>query len=544
MARRHHARVRRLRAAFWVILLCLAPLVPARAQNCGSIVLPTGIGETSSADITSFNPLFVDTAYNQEAAWLLYPALIWVNRFARIDWLRSLASSVTTTDDTVFTVTLRPWHWSDGAAVSSADVAYTFSLIQRYGTDWPGYGQGGLPGIVQAVRVLGPTQVQFVLRHAVNPTWFIYNALGNIQPLPQHVWGKYTLDQMFQLQSTPSFFSVVDGPLKIQSLAIGLDAVFVPNPAYDGPKMHFSRLVFKFLEGDGAAIEGVEAGDTDAAMLPPTLWASVRDYPGLHVEVLRQSDFANVLLLNFRNPQVAFFGDVRVRQAMEAAIDQETMIALLFHGAGNPAYGPVPADLSAFLPPATQPAGYDPAGARKLLREAGYQPGADGIMQKNGRRLSFVYLEAAGSDAMGEMDEFLQADLRAVGIEMKIRTMDFNQMLALMSAAPTGWQAAGVGMPALPYPSGEGQFFSGAGQNFGGYSDATMDKLIDASVNKPGLDGLFAYENYVSAQLPVIFFAGAKPVVVVNDRLHGMAQFVDPAGQFAPDQLTCSAGAP
>lgn len=527
-----------------VLLLILAsvPLSHARAQECGTIILPTGIGETSSADVTSFNPLFSDSAYNQEAAALLFPALVWVNRFAQIDWSRSLASSITTPDDRVFTITLRNWHWSDGVAVTAGDVAYEFALIKQYGPDWPGYGQGGLPELVQSMNVVSPTQLRVVLKHAVNPTWFIYNGLAVLQPLPQHVWGRFTLDQMFQMQSTPEFFSVVDGPVKVQSLAIGLDAVFVPNPDYDGPKLYFSRLVFKFLQGDGAAIQGVESGDTDAAMLPPTLWNSVQGVPGIHTEVLQQTDFANVILLNFKNPAVGFFEDVRVRQAIEDAIDQKTMIALLFHGAGNVAYGPVPADLQGFLPPGGLGGGYDPARARALLQEAGFTPGADGILQRRGVRLSFTYLEPAGSNALGEMDEFVQSNLRAVGIEMKIHTMDFNQMLALMAGPPGGWQAGGVGMPALPYPSGEGQFATGAGQNFGGYSDAVMDRLIAANVNSPGLDKLFAYEEYVGAQLPVIFFAGAKPVVVVRDRLHGMGDFVDPAGQFAPDQLRCSGG--
>jgi peptide/nickel transport system substrate-binding protein len=98
-------------------------------------------------------------------------------------------------------------------------------------------------------------------------------------------------------------------------------------------------------------------------------------------------------------------------------------------------------------------------------------------------------------------------------------------------------------MPALPYPSGEGQFETGAYQNLGHYSDPAMDRMIDESVKKPGLDGLFAYESYFSQQLPVIFFATSLPIVLERDRLHGIADFVNPAGMYAPDQLYCTAGA-
>jgi peptide/nickel transport system substrate-binding protein len=67
-----------------------------------------------------------------------------------------------------------------------------------------------------------------------------------------------------------------------------------------------------------------------------------------------------------------------------------------------------------------------------------------------------------------------------------------------------------------------------------------MDKLINASVNEPGLQNLFNYETYASAQQPLIFFAGRNPFVIVRDRLHGIKDFVNPAGDFSPDQLYCT----
>jgi peptide/nickel transport system substrate-binding protein len=91
------------------------------------------------------------------------------------------------------------------------------------------------------------------------------------------------------------------------------------------------------------------------------------------------------------------------------------------------------------------------------------------------------------------------------------------------------------------YPSGEGLFQTGAFENSGAYSDKTMDALIKDSVTEPGLQGLYAYEDYASAQQPVIFAGGQKVTVLVRDRMHGLRQFIDPLGQFAPDQLSCTA---
>jgi peptide/nickel transport system substrate-binding protein len=534
----------------WILLAALlaGPVAVADQKgDCGTIVFPTGAGQAGADDLTSFSPLYSDSAYNAEASWLLYPNLLWINRFSQIDWSRSLASSVTTTDNMTFTITMRPWHWSDGAPVVAGDVAYFFALAKQLGTDWPGYGGGGLPDIVKSVDVLSATQLRITTIHPVNPTWFIYNAISALAPLPEHAWKKYTLDQMYQLQSSPGFYDVVDGPLKLERLDMGLDAVFVPNPAWDGPKMHFSRMVFRFLQGDGAQVQGVESGDLDEGQLPPDLYASVRHIAGVHVEVLPQQLYQDTLILNYRNPKVAFFRDYRVREAMEDAIDQQAIVNGLQHGAGDVSLGPVIHSMVRFLTPAMRagvyPVGYDPAKAHELLTEAGFTPGPDGIMQKDGQRLSFTYFEQSGTDYITELDEIIQADLRKAGIEMKIQQMEFNQMMAVMSSRPADWEAGGAGQPDLFYPTGEGEYASTAFQNFGGYSDPVMDRLIDESVNEPGLDGLFAYETYASAQLPVIFTARQRPVILVNNRLHGMNEFIDPIGMYAPDQLYCTAGA-
>jgi peptide/nickel transport system substrate-binding protein len=534
------------RAALLALLLTATPAFAEQKGDCGTIVLPTGIGETSSDDLTSFNPLFVETAYNQEAAWSLYPNLLWINRFSQIDWSRSLASAVTTTDNTTFTITLHPLHWSDGVPLVAADVVYYFSLAKQLGTNWTGYGAGGLPYIIQSIKILNQSQFQITTTHPVNPDWFIYNGIGTLTAFPQHAWQNYTLDQMDQLQSTPSFFNVVIGPLKIQKLVFGQYASFVPNPAWDGPKMHFSQLVFKFLRGDGAEMQGVESGNTDAAMLAPSLFNFARKIPNTYIDVLPADAFVNVINLNYQNPADDFFHDVRVRQAMEDSIDQTTMVNLVFHGEADTAYGAVPDDMTAFLSPAMRagiyPVGYNLAKARALLAAAGYTPGPDGIMQKHGKRLSFSLLEPAGSDAFVAMDEFVQSQFRKAGIEMKIHATDFNQMLALMSGQPLRWDAADSGAPVQNYPSGEGELQTGAFQNFAHYSDPKMDQLIEKNVNNPGLQNLFDYETYVSAQQPLIYYAIQLPTVLVANRLHGMTEFVDPAGQFAPDQLYCTPG--
>jgi len=512
--------------------------------DCGTIVLPTGLGVAPSDDITSLNPLLVTSLYNAQASSLLYLGLIWIGRGSKIDWSRSLASSITTPDNgTTYDVTLRPWHWSDGVPVTTADIAYTWKLIQELGPNYAGFGAGGMPDIVKTFTIISPTQFQVVLKRQVNPTWYTYNGLSAFVPLPEHSWGKYDIDQIFQAQSTPSFYNVVDGPLFLQSLDTGLQAIFVPNPAYEGPKLHFNRMVFRFFHTDGAMLQQVESGDLDMANAPLAFWNVIQNIPGVHVVSMPPSLGFDETAFNFRNDKVAFLRDVRVRQAMADALDQQEIVQLIYHGQGTMIRGPVPPVPPTFLSPEMRagqfPVGYDPAKARALLAQAGFSPGPDGIMQKNGQRLSFTMLFPGGDATTDQDGLFEQADLKKIGIDVKLQNIEFNQMLALIDNPHADWDAAGLGETLGGYPSGEDEFKTGSFENAGGYSDPKMDQLIDESTDKPGLQGLFDYENYASAQQPVLFEQKPEIPLLVSDRIQNADAFIDPAANYYPDVLTC-----
>ncbi len=533
---------RRLLLAFFLLT---SPALADVKGDCGTIVLPTGIGVSSSADITSLNFLFATSIYNQQASNLMFEQLLWINRYGQIDWARSIASAITSPDNgTTYLVTLRPWHWSDGVQVTSADVKYTLDLINELGGNWPGLGSGGMPAIIKSFSIIDDTHFKVVLTHQANETWFIYNGLGVLTPLPEHAWRGYSMDQIWQGQSEPAFFKVVDGPLKVAALDTGLDAIFVPNPAYEGPKMHFSRLIFRFLDRDTDDLQDYLSGDLDMINMGTITFSAEQHLPHTYqVPLLPGMGFYEVEL-NMRNPDVPFFKDVNVRQAMQDSMDQNSMIYLVWRGQGVPVYGPVPPVPVLYSSPeikaGTYPVGDDVAKGRALLMKDGYRPGPDGIMTKNGVRLSFAYILSSGG---GERyAEYFQQAFAKVGIQMNVQVMEFNQMLSIMDNQPDKWDAAYLGEDMSPYPSGEGLLETGAYENAGGYSDPEMDKLINDSVTQQGLQGLYAYEDYAIEQQPVIFAGQSTVTMLVRDNLHGASDFINPLEQFSPDQLYCTPG--
>jgi peptide/nickel transport system substrate-binding protein len=268
---------------------------------------------------------------------------------------------------------------------------------------------------------------------------------------------------------------------------------------------------------------------------------------GVHIVTLPPSYSFNELIPNIASPSATFFADVRVRQAIANAINQQQIINLAMHGQGVPVYTGAPPVPASFLSPAaragTEPDIFAPEKARALLKEAGYTPGPDGILQKNGKQLSFVALIPAGRPENIEIAETIQQNLAAVGIRMRAHEIEFNQMLALELGPPAGWEAIIDASTENAFPSGENGFMTGSFYDQNGYSDKHMDELINASTYQPGLAGLFAYEDYTAVSLPVIFLPVEKFSILVRNGLHGVENFINPLGFWAPDALYCTATA-
>ncbi len=532
-------------AACVLALMAMPPSSRADTTDCHTIVVPPGLGIGPGADITSFNPLFLTSLYNQQAAWLMFEQLIWINRYHEIDWNRSIAKSITTPDGgRTYNITLRPWKWSDGTPVTSADVLYTYKLIKAYGKNYSGYGAGGIPMLIRSMSAPDAQHIRIVLKRAVNSRWFILNGISQLMPLPEHAWARYSTNEIWERQSDPAFFAVDDGPLKLIKLAVGQYAEFIPNPLYGGGAMHFKHFIIKFVNTEGEELQAVEADELDMGNIPFDLYDKAASLPGMRVVSLPPAYGWQELIPNLANRTSLFFADVRVRQAIADAIDQREIIETAMHGLGVETHNPVPSYPAVFLSPSARagqfPVGYDPVKAKALLAAAGFSDGPDGILQRNGHRLAFTLKIPAGQPLRIEIAEVIQQNLRAVGIEMKVQQVEFNQLLAEMVSLPQTWQAILVAENLAAYPSGEDLFKTGGYMNNNGYSNRKMDNLIDDSTDQPGLEGLFAYQDYAAEQQPVIFLPNEEYSVLAQKDLHGIKNFMNPLGMWAPEKLYCT----
>ena len=520
-------------------------LVFASDGTCGTVVVPAGVGLGDPQPVNSLHPILATgTLYERQTFQLLYRPLIWSNEKHEVDLAQSLAASVDVQDGgATFAITLRPYRWSDGAPVTADDVLYSWELIRQLGKAYVYYGSGGVPKLIRDVTVTGPHTLVVHLTQTVNPDWFEQVGLGQFFALPRHVWGATSLAQQQNTQSSASFYGVSDGPFELSEFVLGRYAAFVPNPTYGGHKATIKRLVVDFLQGTDP-LAALEAGQVDMATLPFTVWDAARRLPGFRAVSIGPVAGYFTIIPNLRATHAKFLADVRVRQAISMAIDQKRIMQTVFHDSSLPDRGFVPTALTDYLSPqikdGTSVLADDPSRARALLDAAGWKTGADGVRARDGTRIEFDVLVTADVAERIEMLQLVAADLAAVGIVVHIKEVQFNQMFARMLGPAGGWDAVLIGWSMPGYPDGSQFFATGSTSNYEHYSNPEMDRLLEAAIDKPGLDGLFAVENLVMQEQPMIFLPDGFHQVLVRPGIEGVADFVKPNGTWLPEYLTLS----
>ena len=521
-------------------MLCAAA---ARAQSCGTVVLPSGLGQADPQAVNSLNPLLNSHVYNTQIMPEIYRPLVWLDRHVNFDPAGSLASAVSTPDGgRTWHFTIKPWQWSDGVPVTASDVVFTFETIRRLGPAYVNYGIGGIPDFIVAVGGDGRHDVTLTLDRRVNPDWFLRTSLG-IMVLPSHVYRGLTLEQMRLRQTDPNLFRVSDGPFLLEDFVVGRHLTLVPNPLYGGTHPAIRRLVIDFLEG-GNALQALRSGEIDAADIPFRLGDVARALPGFATTRLDGPFGYMVLYLNMRSETAPFLRDVRVRRAIAMALDQDEMIALAWHGQASEVHGPVPPAMTGFVSEAARHGypslHYDPARARALLDDAGWHTGPDGVRSKDGRPLRFSAGVSAGVvDRLIEL-QVAQRNLAAVGIAIDLHGVEFNELFATLEGNGHDWDSNMIGWTIVGYPDGQQYFSSDGASNYGHYEDAKMDALNRAVVSDAGSTALHSAQDYTAGQQPVIFMPDGAIALLARPGLHGLREMENPLGTWSPELLTLS----
>lgn len=484
-----------------------------------------------------FVPVFSASAYieiNAQIQFLMYRPLIYLNKKSQVDYSRSLVKNISVTGNgTTYTMTLNPkYKWSNGQPVTAQDVVFTWNLIKAAtapNAPWTygAAGSGGVPKDWQSVTAKGQNTVVVTVTHPVNPQWFIHNGLSQISPIPKATWDKYpnnSLKELRFIQSvsnspTNPVYKVVDGPFQFKSWQANNDWELVPNPHYGGHKATISKLIFQYETSASNEFVALKNGTVNVGYLPPSMFKARGE---LNQDTLTQSYLfgMNYMAPNL-NPKAPsgmgnVFSKLYVRQALEMGIDQKGIINTLYHGAGVATDGPIPSrPPTIYADPALSrtPYPFNPSAAKKLLEAHGWRE-ANGVMTKNGQKLAFTEIYAAGSTTLNNMMQLIKSDWAQEGVQVTLEQLPINEVLAETAQSdPTKWQmgywGAGWTYQLDYYPTGGNLFATGAGENVGGYNNATLDQLIQDTY-APGTSAqirahMDTYQQFMAKHLPVLW---------------------------------------
>jgi len=158
------------------------------------------------------------------------------------------------------------------------------------------------------------------------------------------------------------------GPYKFVQYTVGGQVVFEANPDYWGEKPATARIVWQIIPDPATRLAALQRGAVDIIMnLPVPSIPAVKADANLQLYSVLGS-VLHCLLLN--TYQTAALKDLRVRQALNHAIDRDAILKNLYMGLGRPANGVVARQVEYAIDPSPYP--YDPDRARKLLADAGF----------------------------------------------------------------------------------------------------------------------------------------------------------------------------
>ncbi|WP_280305693.1 ABC transporter substrate-binding protein [Nocardia neocaledoniensis] len=326
----------------------------------------------------------------------------------------SLATELPTpnADATVWTAPLRAdVRFSDGSTFDAADVVATYRAILDPASASEARSSFSM---IERVEAVDPSSVRFTLRHpyAAFPT----KLLIGIVPAESVATPGTAAES--SLNTAP----IGTGPYRLTTLE-PTRAVFEANESYWGGTPAVKRLTLLYVPDDNTRAQRMATGELDGTTLPPLLAATFAQRPPMTVRANTSADWRGVSL-PAADPVA---GDPAVRLALNHAVDRQAMIDNILGGYGRPAYTPFPAVYGESHNPAVSFA-FDRVEAERILDDAGWRRGADGVRAKDGVRARFTVMYNSTDTLRRDLAMAFASDAKRVGVEVDLEALSWDRI--------------------------------------------------------------------------------------------------------------------
>ena len=387
----------------------------ARAQSASTIIGGFDVGPGGLQG--NFNPLSATSGFT----WLsLYfePLVIYDAKLENI--VGALAKTHTVSADKLtYTFTLADAKWHDGVPFTSADVKFTFATARN-----------GATGTVFAARLGAVAAVETpdartVVLKLSQPNAGLLASLTQLMMIPEHALKNIPSEQLAKHEwwsSTP----IGTGPYKFVRYVTDQYVELAANPDYRDGQPATARVINRYFANTAAAVAALRSGEIAFSYVDPDDVAAFRNNPAFRI-IEGNSYVVNYVGFNQEAPM---WKDLRVRQAVMYAINRAAIIQALYKGAAQPAdCGYVVKNL---VPTGIDPYPYDPAKAKKLLAEAGWE-------KINGSK-PISWLTYYNTPQVANVMAAIQAMLAQVGINVVPRAVDVATYNGIIYAKTPDWK--------------------------------------------------------------------------------------------------------
>ena len=341
------------------------------------VALAQNLTVATGAPPTSVDPHFYNAAPNFALSMHIFDRL--VERDAEVKAYPGLAASWEAIAPTVWEFKLRPGvTWHDGTPFTAEDVAFSIARPPTV----PNSPASFSPFVraIQRTEIVDSHTVRF---HTAAPHPLLPVELGSIAMVAKHAAEGRTTEDFNAGRA-----AIGTGPYRLASSIPGDRFELVRNEAWFGPRQPWGRVTYRVVANDTARVSALLAGDvdlidqvpsTDLARLRRDSRVAIAEVQGLRLIFIafdrsRRGNLPQVTDHEGRPLEVNPFDDVRVRRALNIAVNRPALVDRVMEGAAAPAGQWMPPGTTTHAPDVPVP-DFDLEAARRLLAEAGYPEG-------------------------------------------------------------------------------------------------------------------------------------------------------------------------
>jgi len=427
------------------------------------------------AEPDTLNPITATDAYASRIDGFIYDSLIERDN-KTLEWKPKMADHwEISSDRRQFTFHLREGiRWHDGVPLTVEDILYSYHRIMDSKVDAPHlrvYYQE-----IEKIEKIDDRTARFTYKR---PYFLALEFCGTIPIIPKHLFDNGEEFNSHSQNRKP----IGTGPYRFGSWETGKRIMIERNEDYWGRSINrmprIKKINFEIISEDTVALQILKKGGLDFAGLRPIQWVRQTNSKKFNDHFKKYQFYTpgySFIAWNMRRP---YFSDRRVRRAMTMLVNREEILKKLNFGLGQIVTGPF-YNQSPDYNPDVKPIPYDVEGARRLLKEAGWEDhDGDGILDKDGVPFRFEFLIASGRRFAERLASILKEDLKKAGIDMQIRQLEWalfvkNLDSRRFDAVSLGWV---FGVEQDPYQVWHSSQVV-KGSNFVGFSNPEADHLI------------------------------------------------------------------